>query len=63
MIVVCAWCATEDEPTFLRVVPPYSDMSVSHGMCDRHHAEMREGVRRVRTMQGTDLPRRPRATT
>jgi hypothetical protein len=62
MIVVCAWCATDDEPAFLREIPPYSDTCVSHGMCERHHAEFGEGIRRARAVQVTDPPRRPRPT-
>lgn len=58
MIVVCAWCAIDDERAFLREIPPYRDTSVSHGMCDRHHAEMYENMQRARSVQVIDPPRR-----
>jgi len=40
MIVECAWCAREGLPTFLRYGEPLDSNEISHGICDRHEAEV-----------------------
>lgn len=39
VVVVCAWCPL--------VVGLEGEVVVSHGMCVRHQAEMREGLKRM----------------
>lgn len=40
MIQICAWCQREGKVTTLAEVPGDRE-GVSHGICDRHRAEIR----------------------
>jgi CheY-like chemotaxis protein len=41
MRVVCAWCERDGGPAFLREQTPLEDAATTHGICDRHDAELR----------------------
>lgn len=41
MLVVCAWCIAVNEPGFLREIAPYTDTSLTHGVCAQHADQMR----------------------
>ncbi len=45
MIVVCAWCARQGLPSFLKETEPFADTEVSHSICPRHHAALRAELR------------------
>lgn len=55
MRVVCAWCEREGRPAFLREQAPLEDAATTHGICDRHDAELRASLRKA-------FPQEPRAT-
>lgn len=47
MIVVCAWCARQSLPSFLKETEPFSDTQVSHSICQLHAEELRARLRRA----------------
>ena len=49
MRVVCAWCEREGGPAFLRERAPLEDAATTHGICDRHQAELRASLRKSAT--------------
>src|SRR5687768_1349851 len=55
MRVVCAWCERQGGPSFLREQAPLEDVSTTHGICDRHEADLRA------TLRGSSVHRRPSA--
>jgi CheY-like chemotaxis protein len=46
MRVVCAWCERDGGSGFLREQPPLEDATTTHGICDRHEADLRASVRK-----------------
>ncbi|GJL54981.1 MAG: hypothetical protein NPIRA02_21130 [Nitrospirales bacterium] len=43
MTVVCSWCLSEGQTTFLGLRGSKTDFRISHGMCERHIAQIRIG--------------------
>jgi hypothetical protein len=52
MIVRCAWCQSEGQPSVMREIEPFARADVTHGICETHgsilRAEIEERVRRTR---------------
>jgi CheY-like chemotaxis protein len=46
MRVVCAWCERDGGPAFLREQAPLEDPATTHGICDRHEADLRATLRK-----------------
>jgi hypothetical protein len=44
MRIVCAWCSREGQPDYLGEREPFDNPEPTHGICDRHRAELLEAL-------------------
>jgi hypothetical protein len=44
MRIVCAWCCREGQPGYLGEREPLDNPEPTHGICDRHRAEVLESL-------------------
>ena len=44
MRVLCAWCCREGQPGYLGEREPLDNSDATHGICDRHRAEILESL-------------------
>ena len=44
MRILCAWCSREGQPDYLGEREPFDNPEPTHGICDRHRAELLEAL-------------------
>lgn len=44
MRILCAWCCREGQPGYLGEREPFDNPEPTHGICDRHRAEVLESL-------------------
>ncbi len=44
MRILCAWCCREGQPGYLGEREPFDNPEPTHGICDRHRAELLESL-------------------